>query len=126
VARCLNLFGSEHVRAFVIKNFVYFMSRAAQGQSRFHQFHLFLLFLFGDAVMMISVLLCAIAQVLFLHAGVIYGVPRLCAFTGQYYCPQCHDNDEHVIPARMIHNWDFRKHKVSKRCIHILVDGYFV
>nr|CAB3262666.1 uncharacterized protein LOC100181521 [Phallusia mammillata] len=47
--------------------------------------------------------------------GIIYGAPRLCTFTGQYYCPQCHLNEEHAIPARMLHNWDFRKHRVSKR-----------
>nr|XP_039251866.1 uncharacterized protein LOC120329334 [Styela clava] len=47
--------------------------------------------------------------------GIIYGAPRVCTFTGQYYCSQCHSNDEIQIPARIVHNWDFRKHKVAKR-----------
>ena len=28
-----------------------------------------------------------------------------------YYCYECHENDEHYIPARIVHNWEFRKHK---------------
>ena len=24
--------------------------------------------------------------------GIIYGPPRVCAFTGRYYCTKCHDN----------------------------------
>ncbi|XP_014672349.1 PREDICTED: pleckstrin homology domain-containing family M member 3-like [Priapulus caudatus] len=46
--------------------------------------------------------------------GMIYGKARVCAFDGAYYCYECHENDENVIPARIIHNWDFRKHKVAK------------
>lgn len=42
---------------------------------------------------------------------IVYGKARVCAFDGSYYCYECHENDESVIPARVVHNWDFRKHK---------------
>ncbi|XP_051830700.1 differentially expressed in FDCP 8 homolog isoform X2 [Antechinus flavipes] len=45
------------------------------------------------------------------------GVPseaRQCDYTGQYYCSNCHWNDLAVIPARVIHNWDFEPRKVSR------------
>lgn len=45
--------------------------------------------------------------------GMIYGPSRACAYDGYSYCPDCMREDSHVIPARMVHNWDFRKHPVS-------------
>uniref|UniRef100_A0A5F8GYM7 Differentially expressed in FDCP 8 homolog n=1 Tax=Monodelphis domestica TaxID=13616 RepID=A0A5F8GYM7_MONDO len=45
------------------------------------------------------------------------GVPseaRQCDYTGQYYCSNCHWNDLAVIPARVIHNWDFEPRKVRR------------
>jgi hypothetical protein len=39
--------------------------------------------------------------------------PRLCDYSGQYYCKQCHWNDLAVIPARVVHNWDFVARPVS-------------
>ncbi|XP_029464199.1 differentially expressed in FDCP 8 homolog isoform X5 [Rhinatrema bivittatum] len=39
---------------------------------------------------------------------------RQCDYTGQYYCSSCHWNDLAVIPARVIHNWDFEPRKVSR------------
>ncbi|XP_069114407.1 pleckstrin homology domain-containing family M member 1-like isoform X2 [Argopecten irradians] len=54
--------------------------------------------------------------------GLIYGNPRLCTFDGMYYCFECHENDEYYIPAFIIHNWDFRKHKVAKRNLTFLQD----
>ncbi|UYV65068.1 hypothetical protein LAZ67_3003034, partial [Cordylochernes scorpioides] len=47
--------------------------------------------------------------------GMIYGKTRLCHFTGYHYCLDCHENDEAMLPARMIHNWDFRKYTISKQ-----------
>ncbi|XP_036922948.1 pleckstrin homology domain-containing family M member 1 isoform X3 [Sturnira hondurensis] len=35
--------------------------------------------------------------------------PKLCAFSGLYYCDFCHQDDAAVIPARLIHNWDLTK-----------------
>ncbi|CAD7083264.1 unnamed protein product [Hermetia illucens] len=37
--------------------------------------------------------------------------PRLCDYSGLYYCPTCHWNSVSIIPARVIHNWDFSSHK---------------
>lgn len=39
--------------------------------------------------------------------------PKLCAFSGLYYCDICHQDDASVIPARIIHNWDLTKRPVS-------------
>ena len=46
----------------------------------------------------------------------IYGEFKVCTYDACYYCFECHENEEHVIPARVIHNWDLRKHQVSKQC----------
>ena len=48
--------------------------------------------------------------------GMIYGEFKVCTYDACYYCFECHENEEHVIPARVIHNWDLRKHQVSKHC----------
>ena len=39
--------------------------------------------------------------------------PQLCDYTGAYHCPECHHNQTHMIPARIIHNWDFTEYKVA-------------
>jgi hypothetical protein len=41
----------------------------------------------------------------------VFGKPRVCKFDGCYYCYECHENEEYYIPTRIVHNWDFRKHK---------------
>ena len=43
---------------------------------------------------------------------------RLCDYSGQHYCEECHWNDLVVIPARVVHNWDFSLYKV-------LIMGYW-
>ncbi|XP_078599865.1 differentially expressed in FDCP 8 homolog B-like [Branchiostoma floridae x Branchiostoma japonicum] len=40
---------------------------------------------------------------------------RQCDYTGQYYCTSCHWNDTAVIPARVMHNWDFQPCKVARQ-----------
>ncbi|RUS78572.1 hypothetical protein EGW08_013679 [Elysia chlorotica] len=40
--------------------------------------------------------------------------PRLCDYSGQYYCELCHWNDTYKIPARIVHNWDFTSYKVCR------------
>jgi len=50
------------------------------------------------------------------NIGMIYGEFKVCTFDACYYCFECHENEEHVIPGRVIHNWDLRKHQVSKQC----------
>lgn len=44
--------------------------------------------------------------------------PRLCDFSGLYYCDFCHWNDTMVIPARILANWDFEPHKVFFSVFH--------
>ncbi|XP_033625957.1 differentially expressed in FDCP 8 homolog B-like isoform X2 [Asterias rubens] len=41
--------------------------------------------------------------------------PRQCDYDGHYYCSLCHWNDTEVIPARVIHNWDFETRKVCRQ-----------
>ncbi|XP_067648281.1 differentially expressed in FDCP 8 homolog isoform X2 [Eurosta solidaginis] len=40
--------------------------------------------------------------------------PRLCDYSGLYFCPNCHWNDSSIIPARVVHNWDFTLYRVSR------------
>lgn len=47
-------------------------------------------------------------------------LPRLCDYNGQYYCSRCHWNSLTVIPARIIHNWDFTPKKVCRASLQFL------
>ncbi|XP_046390413.1 differentially expressed in FDCP 8 homolog A isoform X4 [Ischnura elegans] len=40
--------------------------------------------------------------------------PRRCDYDGKYYCHSCHWNALSVIPARVIHNWDFEERRVCQ------------
>ncbi|XP_013409327.1 uncharacterized protein LOC106172933 [Lingula anatina] len=40
--------------------------------------------------------------------------PRKCDYSGLFYCALCHWNDSVVIPARVLHNWDFEPRKVCR------------
>ncbi|KAM8795416.1 pleckstrin homology domain-containing family M member 1 [Eudromia elegans] len=46
--------------------------------------------------------------------------PKLCAFSGLYYCDGCHQDDETVIPSRLIHNWDLTKRGVCRQALKFL------
>ena len=46
--------------------------------------------------------------------GLIYGPARLCSFTGGLYCPDCHNDDEAIIPARVFLNGDWSKRKICR------------
>ncbi|XP_021487576.1 pleckstrin homology domain-containing family M member 1 isoform X1 [Meriones unguiculatus] len=46
--------------------------------------------------------------------------PKLCAFSGLYYCDFCHQDDASVIPARVIHNWDLTKRPVCRQALKFL------
>ncbi|XP_035216116.1 pleckstrin homology domain-containing family M member 1-like [Stegodyphus dumicola] len=52
--------------------------------------------------------------------GLVYGKARLCYYDGYNYCYECHENDEDFIPARIVHNWDFKQYPVSKRAKGLL------
>ncbi|XP_071824522.1 differentially expressed in FDCP 8-like [Apostichopus japonicus] len=48
------------------------------------------------------------------------GEPRQCDYTGLYYCQTCHWNDVQVIPARVVHNWDFSPRKICRQSKQLL------
>ncbi|XP_040473393.1 pleckstrin homology domain-containing family M member 1 [Falco naumanni] len=52
--------------------------------------------------------------------GFSFGKPKLCAFSGLYYCDSCHRDDETVIPSRLIHNWDLTKRGVCQQALKFL------
>ncbi|KAK7301540.1 hypothetical protein RJT34_12406 [Clitoria ternatea] len=43
-----------------------------------------------------------------------WGKPRLCEYTGQLFCSSCHTNETAVLPAKVLHNWDFTYYPVSQ------------
>ncbi|CAN4086036.1 unnamed protein product [Withania somnifera] len=43
-----------------------------------------------------------------------WGKPRFCEYSGQLYCSSCHTNDMAVLPARILHFWDFNQYTVSQ------------
>jgi len=46
--------------------------------------------------------------------GMNFGKAKVCSFIGGYFCSECHIGQEWVIPARVIHNWDFRRYPVAR------------
>ncbi|KAK6628738.1 hypothetical protein RUM43_002554 [Polyplax serrata] len=56
------------------------------------------------------------------HTSISYNSvePRLCDYTGKYYCSTCHWNSTSVIPARVILNWDFEERVVCRSSKQIL------
>lgn len=45
---------------------------------------------------------------------------RKCDYTGLYYCAACHWGGEAIIPARVIHNWDFSLRPVCQASLQQL------
>ncbi|XP_034255845.1 differentially expressed in FDCP 8 homolog isoform X2 [Thrips palmi] len=45
---------------------------------------------------------------------------RLCDYDGRYYCTKCHWDALAVIPARVVHNWDFTERRVCCNCYSFL------
>lgn len=43
-----------------------------------------------------------------------WGKPRFCEYTGQLFCSSCHTNETAVLPARVLHSWDFTQRSVSQ------------
>ncbi|XP_010515132.1 PREDICTED: uncharacterized protein LOC104791032 isoform X2 [Camelina sativa] len=43
-----------------------------------------------------------------------WGKPRLCEYTGQLFCSSCHTHDMAVMPATVLHHWDFNRYPVSQ------------
>lgn len=46
--------------------------------------------------------------------------PRLCDYSGLYYCQRCHWNTTAVIPARVIRNWDMEPRRVCRAAAQLL------
>ena len=44
----------------------------------------------------------------------------MCDYDGFNYCKNCHNNDFAIVPARVIHNWDFQARPVSKNSNYTL------
>lgn len=47
---------------------------------------------------------------------------KVCSFTGEYYCTNCMDSNVFIIPARVIHNWDFKRYPVSIKAAKFLLE----
>ncbi|KAK9080507.1 hypothetical protein SSX86_000265 [Deinandra increscens subsp. villosa] len=43
-----------------------------------------------------------------------WGKPRVCEYSGQLFCSSCHINETAVLPARVLHWWDFKEYPVSQ------------
>ncbi|KAJ8536469.1 hypothetical protein K7X08_034870 [Anisodus acutangulus] len=43
-----------------------------------------------------------------------WGKPRFCEYSGQLYCSSCHTNDMAILPARILHLWDFNQYPISQ------------
>ncbi|XP_006029188.1 pleckstrin homology domain-containing family M member 3 [Alligator sinensis] len=52
--------------------------------------------------------------------GLSNGKAKVCSYSGWYYCSTCHVDDSFLIPARLVHNWDTSKYKVSKQAKEFL------
>ncbi|KAH9598753.1 putative zinc-RING and/or ribbon [Trypanosoma melophagium] len=45
---------------------------------------------------------------------------RFCYYTGMYYCTRCHTGKKSVIPARVLHSWDFEPQPVCNEALDFL------
>ncbi|CAK9293475.1 unnamed protein product [Gordionus sp. m RMFG-2023] len=45
---------------------------------------------------------------------------NICDYSGAVFCDSCFRNDTMPIPARILHNWDFKPRGVSKKSKHFL------
>lgn len=52
---------------------------------------------------------------------ILNAISRICDYDGRYYCERCHwGEDQAIIPARVIHNWDFNPRQVSRQNLQII------
>lgn len=54
-----------------------------------------------------------------MHAN--YGY--VCYFTGTYFCTDCMADGRSVIPARILHNWDFKEYPVSLTSLNYIEES---
>lgn len=50
---------------------------------------------------------------------------RFCYYTGQYFCQNCHTNQHSIIPAYVIHKWEFKKYPVSIASYKLIEKKYY-
>lgn len=43
-----------------------------------------------------------------------WGKPRICEYSGQLFCSSCHNNDTAILPAKVLHHWDFTRYPVCQ------------
>lgn len=44
----------------------------------------------------------------------------MCDYNGRFYCQDCHKKNPHIVPARVIHNWDFRPRPLAIQSVEII------
>ncbi|GJQ66947.1 hypothetical protein Trydic_g7961 [Trypoxylus dichotomus] len=49
---------------------------------------------------------------------------RYCHYLGRYFCTGCHTNQVSIIPARIIHKWDFVRYPVSNFSYRLIEQMY--
>ncbi|XP_060516818.1 run domain Beclin-1-interacting and cysteine-rich domain-containing protein [Cylas formicarius] len=49
---------------------------------------------------------------------------RYCEYLGKYFCTGCHKNQVALIPARVLHKWDFNRYPVSTFSYKLLEQMY--
>ncbi|OCT62331.1 hypothetical protein XELAEV_18043412mg [Xenopus laevis] len=52
--------------------------------------------------------------------GFQFGKAKRCAYSALYYCECCHQDEDSVIPSRMVHNWDLTEQAVSRPALKFL------
>ncbi|KAL1132193.1 hypothetical protein AAG570_010150 [Ranatra chinensis] len=52
--------------------------------------------------------------------GIELNKAKVCALTGSYYCTNCFLGTEWIIPARILHNWDFSRYEVCSKAANFL------
>lgn len=57
--------------------------------------------------------------------GVDFSKATVCGFDSHYYCLSCVSADKYPIPAKIVHNWDFKHYSVSKKAATFLTDYQF-
>ncbi|XP_014208755.1 uncharacterized protein LOC106639575 isoform X2 [Copidosoma floridanum] len=52
--------------------------------------------------------------------GLTFAKANVCNFSGDYFCCNCMADQEHLVPARVIHNWDLKRYQVSLKASQYL------
>jgi len=50
--------------------------------------------------------------------------PPYCRYSGKYFCTNCHKNSKYLIPARILHHWDFKHYPISEFYYSFLKEMY--